>query len=252
MLRRHLPTLVVAVLLLTTACTTTPPQRALPTTPEPEQITLRVGVFFEGNDLNPIIEAYEAKYDNVQIEKVSFKTPLEITEAVRVGKVDLFNARSGAAGMVRTGTAADLEPYIRKSQFDTAPLGSLMDAHRDGGQIHSLPTYGNPYVLVYDKELVDDAGVTVPADVLTWDQLREMAQKLTKGKGFSKQWGMSLIFQPEYLAYTLALGHATSARGHRAGAEGDLVPGAVLDINGHAAGRLHERSAGCVNRRYHN
>lgn len=212
MLRRHLTTLLAAALLLTSGCTKSAPQRALPTAPEPEQITLRVGVFFDGNDLNPIIEAYEAKHNNVQIEKVSFKTIPEIQEAVKTGKVDLFNARSGAAGMVRLGSAVDLEPYIRKSRFDTAPLGTLMDAHRDGGQIHSLPTYGNPYVLVYNKKLVADAGVAIPTDALTWDQLREIAQKLTKGEGLTKQWGMSLSFQPEYLAYTLAMEQAGEGR----------------------------------------
>jgi multiple sugar transport system substrate-binding protein len=209
MLRRHLPILL-AALLLTTACTKSAPQRTLPTAPEPGQIILHVGVFFEGNDLNPIIDAYEATHDNVKIEKVSFKTQADITEAVKVGKVDLFNARAG--GFVRLGTAVDLEPYIRKTRFDTSPLGTLMDAHREAGQIHSLPTYGNPFVLVYNKELVAEAGVTVPDDGLTWDQLREMAQKPTKGKGPTKQWGMSLHFQPEYLAYTLALELAGEGR----------------------------------------
>lgn len=212
MLRRYLLIFLSAVLLLTAACTKSAPQRTLPVDPEPEQITLRVGVFFEGSDLNPIIEAYEAKYKNVQIEKVSFKTIPEVMEAVKVGKVDLFNARSGAASMVRNGTAVDLEPYIRKSRFDTSPLGTLLDAHREEGRIHSLPTYGNPHVLVYNRKLVADAGLTIPTDTLTWDQLRELAQKLTQGNGPAKQWGMSLSFQPEYLAYALALEQAGEGR----------------------------------------
>jgi multiple sugar transport system substrate-binding protein len=215
MLHRYIPILVAAALLLTTACTKSPPQRTLPTPADPgaEQIVVRVGVFFEGNDLNPVIEAYQARHENIKIEKVSFKTGQDLTQAAKEGRIDLFSARGASPGMVRNGIAVDLEPYIRKSQFDTAPFGTtVMDAHRGEGQIHSLPIHGDPHVLVYNKKLVADAKVTIPTDALTWDHLRDIAQKLTRGKGLTKQWGMSTHFYPEYLAYTMALEQAGPGR----------------------------------------
>lgn len=203
-MRRHLlPWLALMILIATSACAKNPPRPAA--APDPGPITLKVGVFVQGTGLEPVITAFTAAHPGYHIETVSFDTVPGLAQAVKEGRVDLFRA-FGREG------AADLEPYMRKSGFDTTPLGSLIDSLRDDGQIRALPIYGNPYVLVYNKQLVAEAGISIPTDALTWDHLREIAQKLTRGEGAAKQWGMSLPFNPAYVAYALAQEQAGAGR----------------------------------------
>jgi multiple sugar transport system substrate-binding protein len=57
------------------------------------------------------------------------------------------------------------------------------------GQLMGLPADITPYVIEYNKDLFDAAGVDYPALDWTWDDFLALAVKLTQGEGDTKQYG---------------------------------------------------------------
>ena len=65
--------------------------------------------------------------------------------------------------------------------------------HRNGcrwtGSNYTLPFRKDWYMLFYNKDLFDKAGVAYPSADMTWDEYEELAKQMTSGEGSSKVYG---------------------------------------------------------------
>lgn len=77
------------------------------------------------------------------------------------------------------GWIEDLQPYIDRTEGydDKDFIGSIRTALSKDGDMYSVPFYGESSFLVYNKELFEKAGVTMP-EKPTWPQVAELAAKL--------------------------------------------------------------------------
>ena len=57
------------------------------------------------------------------------------------------------------------------------------------GKTYSLPYRNDWYVLYYNKDLFDAAGVEYPSNDMTWEEYYDLAAKMTSGEGSSKVYG---------------------------------------------------------------
>jgi sorbitol/mannitol transport system substrate-binding protein len=77
------------------------------------------------------------------------------------------------------GWLVNLSDYIQKTpgydQDDFIP--SLRESLSHDGDMYSVPFYGESSFLMYRKDLLEQAGITMPRDP-TWQQVAEAAQKL--------------------------------------------------------------------------
>ncbi len=97
------------------------------------------------------------------------------------------------------GLLADLSDFTANNDiFDEDNIWpKAMDIYRyDGenrgqGAIYGYPKDISAFVMVYNKDLFDAAGITPPApgEAWTWDQYEDAAKKLTSGEGSSKIYG---------------------------------------------------------------
>ncbi|TMV43508.1 extracellular solute-binding protein [Paenibacillus mesophilus] len=82
----------------------------------------------------------------------------------------------------------DLNPHVKESGYDLARFVQIFtDEVRDAGRSEALyglpiPPYF-PQVLYFNKDLFDKFGVGYPQDGMTWDDLYEMARKMTRTEG---------------------------------------------------------------------
>lgn len=84
-----------------------------------------------------------------------------------------------------------LDTYIEKEGFDIAGQNpSLVDAGSYDGTIYGLFGWAGVTGIYYNKELFDEAGIPYPQDGWTWDECKEIAEKLTKGDGADKVYGI--------------------------------------------------------------
>lgn len=104
----------------------------------------------------------------------------------------------------KLGAMKELDSMISANNFDVAGQfeAPLLAMHQSGGKQVSLPRDANTVVLYYNKDLFDAAKLPYPENGMAWDQVLDLAKKLTldeKGNtadsvGFDankiKQWGI--------------------------------------------------------------
>lgn len=89
----------------------------------------------------------------------------------------------------------DLTDLTKKYGFDLQRLNpSVLDAQRSvtGGPFSAFPTHINFYTLMYNKDIFDKFGVAYLRDGMNWDELHEVAKKLTRQDGGVTYYGFGL------------------------------------------------------------
>lgn len=80
----------------------------------------------------------------------------------------------------QNGWLAELSSYADEDpEFDTGDLLEPMVASLSGddGKLYALPFYGESSFLMYNKEVMDEAGLTVP-ERPTWDEVAQLAAQV--------------------------------------------------------------------------
>lgn len=83
--------------------------------------------------------------------------------------------------LAANGALLDLDPLIAGDpEFDLKDFyPRLVELCRYEGPLYSLPRYTSVYVLFYNKDLFDAAGLGYPDDTWTWDDYLAAARRLT-------------------------------------------------------------------------
>ncbi|MGZ0084967.1 ABC transporter substrate-binding protein [Caldibacillus thermoamylovorans] len=134
--------------------------------------------------LKQTLDDFEKKYPNIKVkyEVIAdqymdvIKTRLAGGQGPDVFYLDAFEAPA----LIETGAIEPLDKYVT-DDFDMDDFEKLMlDAFKGkDGKIYGFPKDYSTLALFYNKKMFEEAGVEVPK---TWDELREVAKKLTKGK----------------------------------------------------------------------
>ncbi|WRS30499.1 sugar ABC transporter substrate-binding protein [Actinomycetaceae bacterium MB13-C1-2] len=90
----------------------------------------------------------------------------------------------------RDGYLADLSPYMSEEKKADIPEGVLKTVTVDD-QIIAYPTEIQTYVAFANRGMLEKAGIEVPAgDTLSWDELRDIAAKVSDGTSYGIGWGL--------------------------------------------------------------
>lgn len=152
--------------------------------------------------LKAIIENYERANPDVRI-KVEPQVWTTLGEKFVLGHnagnaPDIGWVNMESMGLVlQANAAADLGPLVtsrwpaERRKDIVIPAG--LDAMTSGGKLHALPIMYAGWVLMYRKDLLQQAGLTV-ADLRTWDGMTAAARKMTRTgvPGQPDIWGMGL------------------------------------------------------------
>lgn len=83
-------------------------------------------------------------------------------------------------GYGKRGVAEDLTAYIEKDLKADDYIDGLFAAKATDGKVYGVPHGINPIALAYNKKVFGDAGVPVPTDDWTYQDLIDASKKLTK------------------------------------------------------------------------
>lgn len=104
---------------------------------------------------------------------------------------------------MNVGLTADMTPLIEKHKFDLGRFDEQAVAFLKGystkGEMISLPVTTDQNVLYYNKTIFDKFGVPYPRDNSTWDDIYEIAKKVTRSEGGIQYKGIDV--QRGYLTY---------------------------------------------------
>ncbi|GHT64322.1 sugar ABC transporter substrate-binding protein [Spirochaetia bacterium] len=150
-------------------------------------------------DLTPyykaLIEAYEAKNPNTKIEVIDlgsadFMTVLG-TQLSGGADLDVVCVKDipGYSNLVKQNRLEPLNGYIKSANINTSLYGGTTEQIAVNGEVYALPFRSDFWVIYYNKDLFDAAGVPYPSNDLTLDQYDALARRLTRGSGANKVYG---------------------------------------------------------------
>jgi len=137
-----------------------------------------------------LCEEFEAEHPGVRVEIINEpgdRAMDKLQTMVAAGNPPDVMSIHGAyfVPLAANGALLDLDPLIAEdSEFDLEDFyPELVELCRYGGGLYSLPRYTSVYVLFYNKDLFDRAGIGYPDDTWTWDDYLAAARKLTVSSG---------------------------------------------------------------------
>ena len=93
--------------------------------------------------------------------------------------IDVLWVRSGNIRQMGVdGAIMDIAPLIKERGIDYSKYGAVGETCVDGDAIYGLCTTKSCWLLWYNKDLFDAAGVELPYDI-TWDEYADLCQQLT-------------------------------------------------------------------------
>ncbi len=144
------------------------------------------------------VDLFQAKYPTITLEVELFEgTAQELTERLQSNQspdVVLFETNQLPV-LLSDNLLQPLDPLISKSNFDLQAISpTLVESFKQigNGTIYSLAPFFSSKVVVYNKAFFNAAGVAFPTNQMTWDQLFELAGKMTSGDGKQHIAGISL------------------------------------------------------------
>ena len=145
--------------------------------------------------ISKIVDAFEMTHPGIEIELHIMENYIyddKIKDVVKSEEqVDLFGIR-GVTKIVdyqEEGLLLELNDYLARSPLDTTAYGNMFGTYAIDDRYYGLPTRCTCWVLYYNKDLFDEAGIAYP-EQMTWDEYASLAKQLTNDKtGEDKVWG---------------------------------------------------------------
>lgn len=161
-----------------------------------EAVELDIAIF---SDDKPMLEEIAALYNqdhpNVKLNLIEC-APDDYLEKIIVqlaGGQDIDLVWSGNNVAYSDFVAKDLllplDDYIKRDSIDVSGYGPTYESMKIDGKISLMPVRNSEWVLYYNKDLFDAAGVEYPKGSMSYEEFRELAKKMTKGEGTEKIWG---------------------------------------------------------------
>ncbi|MDO4268175.1 MAG: sugar ABC transporter substrate-binding protein [Eubacteriales bacterium] len=134
----------------------------------------------------PLIDAYEAAHPDVKIEMVDlgssdYQTVLATQLTGSGSDFDVVAVKDvpGYTTLVNKGVLEPLDDYIAKDGVDLTAYKGLTDQIKVDDKLYELPFRSDFWVLFYNKDIFDAAGVDYPTNDMTFEQYDALARSVT-------------------------------------------------------------------------
>ncbi|WP_368028213.1 ABC transporter substrate-binding protein [Paenibacillus sp. DCT19] len=183
-----------------------------------EQRVLRVATLWGGQDdsyfRQQFTDAFELTHPNITVEVVpaveqssygfgmqgenqEIPDTVESLKKIMTGDnpVDVIVADTATVkSLIQENMLKQLDPLMQEDKFDTTDIvPSVLEGIKDLGDqsIYALtPTFSSS-ALFFNKGMFQKAGVEPPTDNMTWDDILNLATRMTKGEGKDHVFGFS-------------------------------------------------------------
>ncbi|MDR2749648.1 MAG: sugar ABC transporter substrate-binding protein, partial [Clostridiales bacterium] len=143
----------------------------------------------------PLIDAYKKIRPDVTIEttdlgSADYQTLLQ-TQLAGGSDLDVLTIKDipGYSNLVKQNFLEPLDSYIKTASIDTALYGGTTDQIKVNGALYALPFRSDFWIVFYNKDLFDAAGVAYPSNDMSISQYDALARQLTSGDGPDKIYG---------------------------------------------------------------
>ena len=142
-----------------------------------------------------VIDAYEAQNPNVTVEitEISSAEYQDVVNIMLSGgdDTDIITVKDipGYNAMLSRGQIIPLNDLIAADDIDLSMYSGAAEELTFEGSIYALPFRSDIWIMYYNKDIFDAAGVDYPTNDMTWDEFDTVARELTSGSGADKIYG---------------------------------------------------------------
>ncbi len=134
----------------------------------------------------PLVEEFEKQNPDLKIEMVDlgssdYQTVLGTQLTGSGSDFDIVTIKDvpGYATLVNKGVLEPLDEYIAADNVDLGAYKGLTDQIAVDGKLYELPFRSDFWVLYYNKDVFDAAGVSYPTNDMTFEDYDTLARQLT-------------------------------------------------------------------------
>jgi multiple sugar transport system substrate-binding protein len=162
------------------------------------KVELTWSVWSSATDLyyQALIDAYEAAHPNVKINildlgTVDYQQMLMTQLTGRDDSIDICMIKdlAGYVNMVSRDLLVPLSASCKEHGIDGAQYGGVLDQILIDGDFYGLPIRSDSWIVFYNKDLFDAAGIAYPDNDMTWAEFDALARKIAHGKGAERVYG---------------------------------------------------------------
>ncbi len=170
-----------------TSAPTSPAATSAPTSAA-KKVTLKWAIWDQETTTywKALKEAYEKEYDNITIEMVDlgstdYMTVLATELSGSGTDFDVVTIKDvpGYATLVQKNTLLALDDYISSGSVDLTKYSGATDQVTVDGKLYELPFRNDFWLLFYNKDVFDAAGVAYPNNDMTFDEYDALARSVT-------------------------------------------------------------------------
>jgi len=148
-----------------------------------------------GPDLEALItKPIQAKYPNITPQLVTGK----LDALIAAGEVPdvILTSNYYLLDLLQLGLGSDLNEFIKQEKIDMSKFEpetvNTMKTFSDKGEMFGIPYAMNYGVMLYNKDIFDKFAVAPPKDNMTWNQVLDLARKVTRMDGGTQYVGLDL------------------------------------------------------------
>lgn len=130
--------------------------------------------------------AFEAAYPNVDLQYIDVASQdyaIKVNTMLSGGDtsdVVMIKEIRDIVNWSEAGYAAPLNEYMTSSNYDVSGFVGMEANYAFDGTLYALPFRSDFWVLFYNKDLFDAAGIAYPTNDMTWEQYADLAKQMTK------------------------------------------------------------------------
>ncbi|MGN1188108.1 MAG: ABC transporter substrate-binding protein, partial [Lachnospiraceae bacterium] len=157
--------------------------------PTAEKVTLKWAIWDKESTAywQALADEYEATHQNVTIDMVDlgstdYMTVLATELSGSGTEFDVVTIKDvpGYATLVQKNAIRPLDDYIKADGVDLTKYSGVTDQVTVNGSLYELPFRNDFWVLFYNKDIFDAAGVDYPTNDMTFEEYDALARKVTK------------------------------------------------------------------------
>ncbi|MFE0556555.1 ABC transporter substrate-binding protein [Paenibacillus sp. NPDC058910] len=150
-----------------------------------DEVTIKILYPWGQEAFDKLFKDIDEKLPNINVELVDSQAQLEPLQELNAKQIvpDIIFANWGIDALQELDMIEPLDDLIESHQFDFSGIDPSIIAYwrlvDSEGRLLGMPTASDNYTMFYNKEVFDLFGVTYPTGDLTWDDMVDLAKKLT-------------------------------------------------------------------------
>lgn len=162
----------------------------------------------EGSEaLDELVAQFNESQEDIKVEAIfqgsyeesltKLKTSLKSNSGPTIMQANFVSS----GPMIDTKKITPIQEFVEKDNYDLSKLeDNILAAYEMNDQLYSMPFNASTLILYYNKDMFKENGVDPDSPPETYEEVKQVAEKLTKGGKYGASFGIDAWFIEQFIA----------------------------------------------------